>query len=99
MGEALGQQLADGAKTRWIAPHSVRVCSTINIQVSLAGELYSPKLRATGFTGRCTFVSGQDPNLPDERVADPGPLELVDWSSAPHYGGQLDYPDPRCTPP
>ena len=93
VGEALGQQLADGAKTRWIAPHSVRVCSTINIQVSLAGELYSPKLRATGFTGRCTFVSGQDPNMPEERVADPGPLRLIDWSGTPQYNGQLDYPD------
>jgi len=92
VGEAIGQQLADGAKTRWIPPHKVRVCSVINIQVALAGELYSPKLRATGFTGRCTFVSGQDPHIPDEIIDDPGPLRLMDWSAPPTYSGQLTYP-------
>jgi len=92
VGEPLGQQLADGNKTRYIPPYAVRVCSTINIQNELAGQLYSDVLQATGFTGRCTFVCGQDPNMPDHDVADPGPLQLVSWSDAPIYNGRLTYP-------
>ncbi len=92
VGEALGQQLADGTKTRYIPPHRVRVCSTINIQSALAGQLYSDTLRATGFTGRCTFVSGQDPNMPDQRPDDPGALALPSWRDVPTYGGTLSYP-------
>ncbi len=92
VGEPLGQQLADGNKTRYIPPYTVRVCSTINIQNELAGQLYSDTLQATGFTGRCTFVCGQDPNMPDHAIADPGPLQLMNWSDPPMYNGRLTYP-------
>jgi len=92
VGEALGQLLSDRNRSRYIPPLTVRVCSTINIQNELAGQLYSDILKATGFTGRCTFVCGQDPNMPDVPVDDPGPLKLMDWSAPPTYSGVLSYP-------
>ena len=92
VGEALGQLLSDRNRSRYIPPLTVRVCSTINIQNELAGQLYSDVLKATGFTGRCTFVCGQDPKMPDVPVDDPGPLKLMDWSAPPTYSGVLSYP-------
>ncbi|ULP47338.1 hypothetical protein [Mycolicibacter virginiensis] len=73
MGERLGSKGASSATSRMVAPHTYRMCLSVAGQFGHCGVILDD---ATGGTPQRTlWFPSTDPQMPDERSADPGPLD------------------------
>lgn len=75
MGEELGASHVDKMKTLPLGEHSYRFNAVAGVQLSRSDVLF--KEAAVGLPQRFLFVPAVDPEMPEERPADPGPLLLV----------------------
>lgn len=82
MGERLGSKGASSATSRMVAPHTYRMCLSVAGQFGHCGVILDD---ATGGTPQRTlWFPSTDPQMPDERSADPAPLntDLPPWALA-----------------
>lgn len=82
MGERLGSKGASSATSRMVAPHTYRMCLSVAGQYGHCGVIIDD---ATGGTPqRALWFPSTDPRMPDERSADPAPLntDLPPWALA-----------------